>query len=423
MKLPTTLPTLRDASVAWTLDAYHHFEKNPEMVQQAWAKSAVGPLNLSWDSLTSDAAMDHVERLLAEDAIFRAGFNSKDPMIPRTADPRGKNYEETNGGEFEESIDDSSAPATDIVTSADNENEIGEPLELAADDFDFNIDAEESNANEPGDNVDHDTDIDVDVDVNVDMDVDMEVDVDVESDYEEKSNTMPDEEHWPRGSRPCAALNDEDDIWFPESDSEANDLPGSSGDVVMDESMVLNDFEDPIVPAATISIDSQGLVPAVGLEQTLNEEDQTSRTVDYMSSPKKGPDEANCLDVSPQPIPHTTLIALNIAVIGSSNLTHPIALASPLKASKPVKPKTTSKKKDPKPPKKKKVPQPTATKRPTKRVKHADPVRTPEEEPLSLRRSRRAIHAPKPFGVEADEGSGEETEGLKPKTRKRGRGV
>lgn len=41
IKLLVDLPSLRDASVSWALDAFDHFTKDPELVRLAWRKSEV----------------------------------------------------------------------------------------------------------------------------------------------------------------------------------------------------------------------------------------------------------------------------------------------------------------------------------------------------------------------------------------------
>jgi hypothetical protein len=85
--IPLDLPTLRDTSVAWTLDAWLYFRERPELICQAWKNCKVGHLNFSWESLTSAAATDNIEDLVTNDEIFRQLIGSKDPPLPYSSDP------------------------------------------------------------------------------------------------------------------------------------------------------------------------------------------------------------------------------------------------------------------------------------------------------------------------------------------------
>lgn len=64
IEIPMDLPTLRDAPIAWTLDAWLYFCDRPELVLKAWLNCKVGDLNFSWESLTSPEATNNLENLL-----------------------------------------------------------------------------------------------------------------------------------------------------------------------------------------------------------------------------------------------------------------------------------------------------------------------------------------------------------------------
>ncbi|KAL1936970.1 hypothetical protein VTO73DRAFT_2825 [Trametes versicolor] len=76
IKLPTDLPTLRNASIAWLLDAFKYFDQNPEVVRKAWVQCKIstpdhGILDLSYDSITSSSSVSHSTRLFATDSVLR----------------------------------------------------------------------------------------------------------------------------------------------------------------------------------------------------------------------------------------------------------------------------------------------------------------------------------------------------------------
>lgn len=88
IKLPTDIGTLRDASVAWTVGAWEHLRDNPAIVLKAWLKCETGPFNLSWESLTSDAAFQNYVTLAATNptifspALLSDAVNSDQEDIP-----------------------------------------------------------------------------------------------------------------------------------------------------------------------------------------------------------------------------------------------------------------------------------------------------------------------------------------------------
>lgn len=60
--IPNELGLLRDESVGWIVAAWRHLEAQPELVRKAWSGSAVGELNLSWESLTGAAGMANYQK-------------------------------------------------------------------------------------------------------------------------------------------------------------------------------------------------------------------------------------------------------------------------------------------------------------------------------------------------------------------------
>lgn len=74
VSLPTDLPTLRNASISWLLDAYDYFKKNPDVIRKAWASCKTKEWNLSYESLTSNAATERHQQLIREDPTFAMEF-------------------------------------------------------------------------------------------------------------------------------------------------------------------------------------------------------------------------------------------------------------------------------------------------------------------------------------------------------------
>ena len=68
--IPMDLPTLQDVSVAWTLDAWLYFCRNPNIICRTWENCKVDDFNFSWESLHSLEATQNLEDLLANDEIF-----------------------------------------------------------------------------------------------------------------------------------------------------------------------------------------------------------------------------------------------------------------------------------------------------------------------------------------------------------------
>lgn len=82
VKLPNDLPTLRDASVAWTLEAFLYMQENHQIVTKAWEKCETRKWNFTWSKLTSPDAMALLCSTLAENKGFREELALMEPVIP-----------------------------------------------------------------------------------------------------------------------------------------------------------------------------------------------------------------------------------------------------------------------------------------------------------------------------------------------------
>ncbi|KAG8796133.1 hypothetical protein FRC12_004330 [Ceratobasidium sp. 428] len=114
--LPHRLGELRDASVAWMLEAFLYLQKHPETVVKAWEKCQVGQWNLTWEKLTSPAATNLLYATLATDEEFRNELGATQPVVPRSR--RGvPNSDDTleEMVEFGSSEHDASVPVEDLV--------------------------------------------------------------------------------------------------------------------------------------------------------------------------------------------------------------------------------------------------------------------------------------------------------------------
>jgi hypothetical protein len=56
--LGITFDTLRDETPGWLLFAYEHVFQNNGLIKKAWARCKVGEWDLSYENLTSTAALD-----------------------------------------------------------------------------------------------------------------------------------------------------------------------------------------------------------------------------------------------------------------------------------------------------------------------------------------------------------------------------
>ncbi|KAJ3007872.1 hypothetical protein NUW54_g3377 [Trametes sanguinea] len=108
--LPTDMPTLRNACVAWLVDAYHYLNKRPEVIRKAWAKCEAKGWNLSYECLTSAAASDHLRKVMASDVAFAAEFANLDTVS-------GDLTEESEDGNSHDH-DDDVALAADVLMVA-----------------------------------------------------------------------------------------------------------------------------------------------------------------------------------------------------------------------------------------------------------------------------------------------------------------
>ncbi|KAI9059119.1 hypothetical protein FKP32DRAFT_1158739 [Trametes sanguinea] len=76
--LPTDLPTLRNASIPWLLDAYNHLNHRPDIIQKAWRKCEAHNWNLSYECLTSTAARQRLAEVMQTNPQFAAEFANLD---------------------------------------------------------------------------------------------------------------------------------------------------------------------------------------------------------------------------------------------------------------------------------------------------------------------------------------------------------
>lgn len=95
VSLPHDLPTLRNASITWTLEAYHHLLAHPEIVKKAWEKCQTGDWNLSWEKLTAPETTQLFFDTVATNTAFRNEVSTREPIIPCSApeflvDPQDK---------------------------------------------------------------------------------------------------------------------------------------------------------------------------------------------------------------------------------------------------------------------------------------------------------------------------------------------
>jgi hypothetical protein len=373
--IPMDLPTLRDASIAWTLDAWLYFCEHPDIVRRAWENCKVDGLNLSWESLQSPEATRNLEDLLANDEIFRRRIGSN-PELPHSSDPTVRDAE--SRGTFDDNEDDSSATVDDVI-AASNEP-AGESIEIAAEDFSYvqvpdedeegdgNVVAGASGDNENSDDggnggaelVDSGTDIvprhddDDELEYGEEFNTDGEYRVD---DYDRLDTTPP-----------ASATSI--------SDKESDDLHDS-------ENMLLGDLNDSASDSA----------PA-----------PDSASTDRI--PHDSP--------QPQPFPLSPEIrtlhhfALDIATLGGTN---PAALASPVKPSK-------SRKESGKPTATKSRPRNDKNDVVVSTLTRSVPAATTTTAPVvsEMSRPKRKIKPPPRYGEEGSDGSGIEAE---PSSKKR----
>ncbi|KAG8764649.1 hypothetical protein FRC12_007975 [Ceratobasidium sp. 428] len=123
--LPNNLPSLRDASVAWTLEAFRYMQNHREIVQKAWARCQTGEWDLTWDKLTSPAAKDLFYATLSTNEAFRNELGIPGPIVPRSRheDEPGLDvpHDET-AEEFESSEDDVTIPVEQLVDILTGQN-------------------------------------------------------------------------------------------------------------------------------------------------------------------------------------------------------------------------------------------------------------------------------------------------------------
>jgi hypothetical protein len=116
VSLPTDLPTLRNASISWLLDAYRYFKNNPDVIKNAWASCRTKEWNLSYESLTSIAATERHRQLCQEDTNFALEFARFDlSAITGTAE----SDEEQHAAAFASHDDDLALSVDDVQARLD----------------------------------------------------------------------------------------------------------------------------------------------------------------------------------------------------------------------------------------------------------------------------------------------------------------
>lgn len=117
IKLPTDLPTLRNASIAWLLDGYKFFTENRDIVKNAWAQSKVAGLSLTWSSLTSEEALKNLNLLRKSDPAFNQEFARFDfKALATVSGDLNADKEVITGGNCEFADDDTSLSTGELIT-------------------------------------------------------------------------------------------------------------------------------------------------------------------------------------------------------------------------------------------------------------------------------------------------------------------
>lgn len=128
IKLPTSLPTLRNASIAWLLDAYKFFTDNRDIVKDAWARSKVTGLNLTWSSLMSEGALKNLDTLRMSDPEFNQEFAKFDPekLLTVSGDLEA-DKEIISGADCDFLDDDASLSTIELVNQCSDPSSVKNP--------------------------------------------------------------------------------------------------------------------------------------------------------------------------------------------------------------------------------------------------------------------------------------------------------
>ncbi|KAG8965486.1 hypothetical protein FRC00_001650 [Tulasnella sp. 408] len=102
VSIPTGLPILREASVAWTLKAFKFFTKNPDVVLRSWAQCKTDKWDLSYKTITSEQALTALDERLEAEPAFAASLGIADAESDANVE----------GREFD---DDTAIPVEDLV--------------------------------------------------------------------------------------------------------------------------------------------------------------------------------------------------------------------------------------------------------------------------------------------------------------------
>ncbi|KZV73208.1 hypothetical protein PENSPDRAFT_311578 [Peniophora sp. CONT] len=96
--VPHDLPTLRNASISWMLDAYRYFQANPQLIHDAWSKCRTGTndeLNLSYESLSGPTGRAAMQLAMRTDPVF-SGEIARFEVDKVTGDLAAESDGETN---------------------------------------------------------------------------------------------------------------------------------------------------------------------------------------------------------------------------------------------------------------------------------------------------------------------------------------
>ncbi|KAG9122384.1 hypothetical protein FRC07_001275, partial [Ceratobasidium sp. 392] len=113
--LPNDLPTLRDASVLWTLDAFNYMNDHPEVVRKAWELCRTGLWNFTWEKLPIPEAKDLLYTTLASNAEFRNELGLFSPTILRST--HGLPQTQEPDEDLDEAQVEFGGPGDDVTTS------------------------------------------------------------------------------------------------------------------------------------------------------------------------------------------------------------------------------------------------------------------------------------------------------------------
>lgn len=132
IKLPTDLPTLRNASIPWLIDAYTYFVSHPDVVRKAWENCQFdslnhGTLDLSYTSLLSASSLEHSRDLFAIDSALKEEWakfvSSKDSFSTISGDCEAEKVIVDGTDDFSDDV----SIATDVLGTHIASHGVGAP--------------------------------------------------------------------------------------------------------------------------------------------------------------------------------------------------------------------------------------------------------------------------------------------------------